>query len=166
MVGARDGMVRYVGPGEDFETEPNRFEVTVRARDGFGAESRARVAVSVTDVNELPEVSASCDPCAVARGGEVRLKAMASDPDGDPLTFAWSAPKGRFEGPADGPQARWTAPAELGRVTIRVEVSDGWDGSASVEVEVVNRPPAFAQPVYAFELPENVDGSERPFDLG
>ncbi len=166
-VGERDGMVWYVGPGEDFETEPHLFELAVRVRDGFGAEDEARVVVEVTDVNELPEVTASCDPCAVPRGGEALLTATASDPDGDPLTYAWSAPIGRFTG-ADEPVARWRAPAELGPVAIRVVVSDGRGGSASavVDIEVVNRAPAFAQPSYAFELPENVDGRERPAELG
>ena len=166
-IGAQDGVVRYIGPGEDYETEPNRFELTVRVRDGFGADGAVRVVVVVTDVNELPEVTASCDPCSVPRDGEVRVEAKATDPDGDPLTYAWSAPRGGFSG-ADEPVARWTAPAELGTVAIRVEVSDGRGGSASavVEVEVVNLAPAFGQPAYGFELPENLDGRDRPVDLG
>ena len=167
-VGARDGVMRYVGPGEDFETEPSLYELTVRARDAFGAETRAGVAVTVTDVNELPEVTASCDPCAVARGGGVRLEAKATDPDGDRLTYVWSARKGSFAGPVDIPVAQWRAPADTGRVEIRVEVSDGRGGLAStaVTVEVFNRPPTFEQPSWGFGLPENVDGRERPADLG
>ncbi len=167
-VGARTGVVRYIGPGEDYETEPNRFELTVRARDEFGAYDAARVVVEVTDVNELPEVTASCDPCAVPRGGEVWLEAEATDPDGDPLAYAWSAVKGAFSGSANRAATRWTAPAELGTMAIRVEVSDGRGGSASagVEVEVVNRQPAFGQPSYGFELPENVDGRGCPTGLG
>ena len=167
-VGAQDGVVRYIGPGEDFETEPNRYELTVRARDEYQAETRARVVVTVTDVNEPPEVTASCDPCAVPRGGEVWLEADATDPDGDPLSYGWSAEKGGFNGSVNASWAVWKAPAELGTMAIRVEVSDGRGGSASavVEIEVENRAPAFGQPTYGFELPENVDGRERPADLG
>ena len=56
-VGERDGVVRYVGPGEDYETAPNLFELTVRARDAFGGEARAEVTVEVTEVNEAPEAA-------------------------------------------------------------------------------------------------------------
>ncbi len=166
-VGLRDGVVRYVGSGEDYETEPNIFELTVRVRDNFGADDATRVVVEVTDENELPEVTATCDPCVVPRGGVIRLEAAATDPDGDALTYAWSAPRGRFSD-AGEPVSRWTAPDALGTTAIRVEVSDGRGGSTSavVEVEVFNRSPAFGQPVYEFELPENVDGRESPAVLG
>ena len=32
-VGSSNGAVSYVGRGEDYESEPNRYELTVRARD-------------------------------------------------------------------------------------------------------------------------------------
>ena len=118
--------------------------------------------------NIPPTVSARCDPCAVPRGGEVGLTALAADPDGDALEYEWSAPSGAFAGGPGGAQARWTAPHELGSVDIRVEVSDGFGGAASamVTVEVVNRAPSFDRPVYRFKLKENLDGSRLPVDLG
>ena len=113
-------------------------------------------------------MSASCDACAVPRGGKARLTARASDPDGDELTYAWSAPKGTFNGVTDGAATRWRAPSDGGPVTVRVEVSDGRGGSASgtVTVEARNRPLAFQQSPYAFELRENVDSRDRPPELG
>ncbi len=167
-VGAQDGVVSYINAGEDFETEPNRYELTVRVRDKFGADTSIDVVVTVTNVNEPPEVIALCDPCAVPRGGEVRLEATATDPDGNPLIHGWSADKGEFLGPSEASQAIWKAPADTGRVEVRVEVSDGHGGSASdaVTVDVFNRPPAFARPSYDFKLSEDMDGRERPIDIG
>ena len=117
--------------------------------------------------NNPPTVQAACEPCTVPRGGEVRLRADASDPDGDAIVYDWSAGQGTFTGATDGPDARWTAPDRIGRVVIRVAVRDGRGGTAAAEVavEVVNRPPVFAGPL-RFEIAENRDGRGTPVTLG
>ena len=115
--------------------------VRVEVSDGRGGSASAEVTI---EVNAAPTVEASCDPCEVRPGSEVRLTATASDPDGDPLTYRWSAPQGAFMGASDEPAARWQAPAETGRVAVRVEVSDGWGGTAAtMPIKVTNAPPAF-----------------------
>ena len=144
--------------------------VTIRVvvSDGRGGTASAVVTVEVVQPNWPPTVTASCDPCVVAPGGEARLTATASDPEDDPLTYSWSAPQGGFIGAVDAATARWRAPDATGPVTIRIEVSDGRGGTASAEVvvEVVNEPPVFGEPAYAFELRENLDGRQRPVALG
>ena len=117
--------------------------------------------------NNPPTVEAACEPCTVPRGGEVRLRADASDPDGDAIEYEWSAGRGTFTGATDGPDALWTAPDRIGPVAIRVAVDDGRGGTAAAEVavEVVNRPPVFGPPP-RFELAENRDGRGTPVTLG
>ena len=147
-------------PSDVTPGSPPSVQVTIRDDDGGGDPPEP-------PENGPPTVRASCDPCSVAPDGEARLTATASDPDGDRLTYRWSAPAGRFTGPTDRSSARWTAPAETGRVTISVRVSDGEDSvSATVTVEVVNQAPAFEEPVYRFELAENLDGSQQSVHLG
>ena len=92
------------------------------------------------------------------------MTATATDPDGDPLTYDWSATQGSFNGPTDGSSVIWIAPNEVGIPTISIEVSDGSGGSttAEIEVEVFNQDPDFEQASYIFELPENQAG---PFNL-
>ncbi len=92
--------------------------------------------------NRPPSVSASCDPCEVSPGGEVRLKAMASDPDGDQLSYRWSAKEGSFLSFQDRATTRWQAPPVAGRYRVQVEVFDRSGASDSATVEInVNSPP-------------------------
>ena len=120
-----------------------------------------------TPTNNPPTVQATCQPCTVPRGGEVRLTAAASDPDGDPISYGWSAAQGTFAGATDGQDARWTAPDRIGTFVIRVAVADGRGGTAAAEVvvEVGNRLPVFG-PSLRFEIAENRDGRGTPISLG
>ena len=69
--------------------------------------------------NHPPTVTLSCAPCEVAMEGEVMLTASASDPDEDPLTYAWSAS-------ASSPR-RPTRPRRAGPPRTRSERSpSGW----------------------------------------
>ena len=139
---------------------------------GVRAGSPSSVGVTIRDgdspsLNKPPTVEAFCEPCTVPRGGEVRLTAEATDPDGDTIAYDWSAGMGTFTGGTDGPEALWTAPDRIGPVEIEVAVNDGRGRGAvaEVEVEVVNRPPVFRSPLH-FELAENRDGRGRPLRVG
>ena len=84
-VGARDGAVTYVGAGEDYETPPNRYELTVRARDPHGAAALARVVVDVVNTNSPPV--AVDDVAVTIEDGQVVIDVLSNDtdPNGDPL---------------------------------------------------------------------------------
>ena len=102
--------------------------------------------------NQPPAVSVSCDPCEVEFGDEVRLRADASDPDGDPLQYRWSAPAGSFADPTDRATTRWEAPEQEGPVPITATVTDGRGGSASDTANIrVNAPPPPPRREYVFE---------------
>ncbi len=143
-------------PTEVTAGEPSSVEVTI-VDDDF----------TPPQANNPPAVRATCEPCTVPRGGEARLRAIASDPDGDPISYGWSAAQGAFAGATDLRSVRWTAPGQVGTFVIRVEVADGRGGTAAAEVmvEVGNRPPVFGPPL-RFELVENRDGRATPLMLG
>lgn len=102
--------------------------------------------------NQSPTVSVSCDPCEVEFGDEVRLRADASDPDGDPLQYRWSAPAGSFADPTDRATTRWVAPEQEGPVPVSVTVTDGRGGSGSDTANIrVNAPPPPPRREYVFE---------------
>ena len=92
--------------------------------------------------NRPPTVTASCDPCTVLVGQPSIVTADCKDPDGDVLTYRWSAPTGALGNPADR-QTRWTAPQQEGPVQVTVTCSDGKGGTAtdSVRIQVIRPAP-------------------------
>jgi outer membrane protein OmpA-like peptidoglycan-associated protein len=92
--------------------------------------------------NRPPTVRAQCEPCTVEVGAASTVTATAQDPDGDALTYRWSAPAGSFANVGDA-RTRWTAPQQTGPVQVAVAVSDGRGGTASdaVTIQVIRTPP-------------------------
>ena len=102
--------------------------------------------------NRPPTVSVSCDPCEVLVNETVNLRADASDPDGDALTYQWNAPTGEFTGGRDRVTTTWQAPGDAGAVPVSVTVSDGNGGSASDTANItVNPEPPVPQRDWVFE---------------
>jgi peptidoglycan-associated lipoprotein len=85
-------------------------------------------------------VGIQCDPCEVAPGQTSRLTAQATDPDGDAVTYRWSAPGGSFS-PTDAASTTWTAPGQTGDVPVTVTATDSRGGSATATrtIRVVQR---------------------------
>jgi len=72
---------------------------------------------------------------------ESSLFCAASDPDGNPLTYTWTAEKGIIKG--EGQRVSWVPPGEVGEYEIKVEVTNdkGGEASFSKRFAVVNPPP-------------------------
>jgi outer membrane protein OmpA-like peptidoglycan-associated protein len=85
--------------------------------------------------NRPPTVTARCEPCTVEVGKASTVTADATDPDGDPLTYRWSAPAGTLTSPSDR-VTPWTAPMQPGPVQLTVQVDDGRGGTASANVTI------------------------------
>ena len=63
-------------------------------------------------------------PDQVHAGGRVKLEAVAEDPDGNALAYNWDAP-GKLIFAKTTSIAIWTAPNDLGVVTVTLSVNDG-----------------------------------------
>ncbi|MCK4537446.1 MAG: right-handed parallel beta-helix repeat-containing protein [Candidatus Krumholzibacteria bacterium] len=94
---------------------------------------------SVDFDNAIPgNITITKDLCYLSGGDVVELYATASDPDGDEISFSWSATGGEFiPASGEGSSVSWTAPAGAGTHTLTVSVSDGLDtGTRAIEIEV------------------------------
>jgi outer membrane protein OmpA-like peptidoglycan-associated protein len=71
----------------------------------------------------------------VASGGAVELRARAADPDGDKLSYSWTATGGTATG--SGETASFSAAGvKAGSYTVTVAVDDGRGGKASCSMTV------------------------------
>jgi len=75
------------------------------------------------EINHRPEiVSLSSERNSVAVTGRVTLTCEAWDPDGDPLTYSWSATAGSVSG--IGTTVEWVAPDRAGDYEVMLFVAD------------------------------------------
>jgi hypothetical protein len=124
-------MVTWIAP-----TTEGTYTVTVTVSDD---EATVSDSCSIQVVNAPPAI-ASLTPSAtnLAPAGSCTVTCTASDPDGDSLTYEWTASGGTITG--TGSMVTWTAPAAEGPYTITVTVSDGKGGtdseSCAVSVEM------------------------------
>ncbi|MBI4263403.1 MAG: OmpA family protein [Acidobacteria bacterium] len=90
--------------------------------------------------NPVFSVNATCNPAVVEVGQTSNCTATATDPDGDPVTYRWTAPQGTFSA-ANAQNTVWTAPNQVGSVPITVTAQDNRGGTATstVTVQVVQR---------------------------
>jgi len=122
-------------------TAPNTlgsFSISCVVDDGHGGRDTATTFVQVVDFFNFPPIISSF----VARPRKIDLNAVsqivctASDPDGDTLSYNWSATGGLII--ADSSTATWTAPSVAGNHFVFCRVEDGRGGSSvdSIGIEV------------------------------
>ncbi|MDH4269750.1 MAG: PKD domain-containing protein [Dehalococcoidia bacterium] len=102
------------------------YSVAVTVTDGRGGDVTDYVTVAVR-ANEPPTISSLiADPDWTTPSGTIQVTCTASDPDGDELSYEWSASGGSISG--TGTVVNWTAPEEVGIYHVTVAVTDGHGG--------------------------------------
>jgi hypothetical protein len=105
-----------------------------------------------TPPNQPPVISSlTANAGQVSPSDSCQVRCIASDPDGDELSYAWSA-SGDISG--KGSVVTWTVPAAPGDYTIAIKVTDGRGGEATTQLTIsvaVNQPPVIDSLTSEFE---------------
>ena len=127
-------------------TGPLTRSVRVRITLG-GATPFPWFTVTQHGVNHAPTVTLTCEspPCDEAEaGGMIEFQAEGTDPNGDTVTYAWTAMgvgNGGTLTPMTGAEVTWSAPDAVGDVTVTVTATeshaDGETAEASQTISVI-----------------------------
>jgi hypothetical protein len=103
--------------------ELGSYNVTVTVTDGRGEEVTKQIAIEVR-ANTAPTISSLvADAAWTTPSGTIQVTCTASDPDGDQLTYEWTATGGDISG--TGTAVNWIAPEAPGVYNITVVAKDG-----------------------------------------
>jgi hypothetical protein len=109
------------------------YNITVVVTDEMGGVSTTSLSMEVA-VNHPPVIeSVKTQYPQLKPTHSTTIECVASDPDGDELSYTWSASAGRIS--AVGCTATWGAPDCYGTYNIAVVVKDGRGGEASQTVQ-------------------------------
>jgi len=135
------------GTGADVRFSPaglaiGSYTVNAKVDDGRGGTATCAVDVAVTKrPNRPPVISCVPERNPIIAGERVAINSTASDPDGDPLTYSYSASGGQVSG--NGPVAQFDSTGlSAGSYTVTGTVNDGQGGTASCTATVDVQQPA------------------------
>jgi len=119
------------------------YNVAVTVTDPPGDEVMSHVTITVGSPPIITSLVADAD--WTTPSGRLRMTCNATDPDGDELTYQWTATAGNISG--TGSAADWTAPKEVGIYDITVVVKDSRGGSVtdSLHITVATEQPAIIE---------------------
>jgi hypothetical protein len=117
------------------------YNVTVTVTDGHGGKAMKQITITVR-TNKPPEIiNVIADANWTMPSSSLQVTCDATDPDGDELSYMWSASGGNIT--STGPEVIWSAPEEVGIYDVTVLVTDvlGWSDTRSITLIASNGPP-------------------------
>jgi len=141
MIKGEGSTITWIAP----ET-PGVYNIDVMVVDDNGGQATSSVTVSVVGTpNKPPFVKDMTVEGSPPNEGSLKLRiwrtvtiqCIAEDPEGDKLSYVWSATGGKIQGQGD--TVGWIAPGVAGEYTITVTVRDdrGGQATSSLGFEVV-----------------------------
>ena len=169
-----DGVVSYIGTGEDYETPPNSYTLTVQATDSNSTAlfANAMVTVDIDNINDNApgfESSAYTFSLNENQSGTFAIGTVrATDDDGTTPSHTLSAGNTAiFSVNTDGVVSYIGTGEDFASAsngyTLTVRASDGASADVAEVVVTINNindnPPVFNPSEYAFSLNENQSGT-------
>jgi outer membrane protein OmpA-like peptidoglycan-associated protein len=146
---ATGGSVDGSGPDARWNSAsatPGSYTVTAQVSDGKGGTASCATDLKVEPrPNRPPTASLSVERSPILPGEHTGITCTGSDPDGDPLTYSYSASGGQVTG--SGSNATFDATGlQPGTYTVKCTVDDGRGGTADASGNVeVKEPPQVHQ---------------------
>ncbi len=143
---ASGGQLQPNGPQARWSSaglQPGMYTITGTTNDGQGGTATCAVDIRVEPrPNRAPSLTCSAERSSVLTGERVGIRGVASDPDGDTLTYSWRSNDGQIVGSGANVQLDTSglAPGNY-MVTGRVEDGRGLAADCSVAVGVQQPPP-------------------------
>ena len=170
IVSASGQIQTKTGVTYDHETKPS-YSVTMKANDGNGGTDTIDVTITVTDVNEAPEMTGQASINYAENGTEPVHTYAANDPESNSITWSVTGADSSAFSIGDGALTFVTPPdyeaaADANKdndYLVTVEASDGTK-TESLEVTItvtnVNEPPAFSAETDTRTIDENTAADE------
>jgi outer membrane protein OmpA-like peptidoglycan-associated protein/opacity protein-like surface antigen len=140
-----DGRYVRTNVGDAIDKAQSNIEATLGLSVMFGGGKHEPAPAAVVEPvrqNQPPTVSCSSERPEALPGENMGVRAIASDPDGDPLTYEWTTTAGRVTGTDANATLDLTGATPPGSATVTVRVSDGHGHTTSCNSVVAVREPA------------------------
>ncbi|HEY2456028.1 MAG TPA: OmpA family protein [Candidatus Acidoferrum sp.] len=135
------------GSGPDVRFNPSglaigNYTINAKVDDGKGGTATCSTDVAVAKrPNRPPTISCAPERNPIIAGERVAINSTASDPDGDPITYGYSATGGQVSG--TGPSAQFDSTGlSAGSYTVTCTADDGQGGRTSATTTVDVQQPA------------------------
>jgi hypothetical protein len=135
------------GTGPDVRWNPSglaigNYTVNAKVDDGHGGNASCAADIAVAKrPNQPPVISCAPERNPIIAGERVKIVSTASDPDGDPLTYGYTATGGQISG--NGPSAEFDSTGlAAGNYSITCTADDGRGGRTSAPTAVDVQQPA------------------------
>jgi hypothetical protein len=142
---ATGGTVDGTGPDARWSSSGlavGTYTVNAKVDDGKGGTATCATDIAVQPKpNQPPTISCSTDRSPILPGERTGITSVASDPDGDPLTYSYTPSGGQIVG--SGAKVEFDSTGlTAGSYTVKCSVSDGRGGNADASTNVdVQQPP-------------------------